>query len=136
MPRSAALSRAEPPVFAGVDRATGTGFAAADDGPAARAVVVLKPVRSRPDRGRPMHPQAQLARFASEHNLVRSGGRTTVCWENARAESFWATMKVEFCDRYHWSAKAAAKLAIGDWIARVYSPIDFEDRFIQTARAA
>ena len=63
-------------------------------------------------------------------------------------ESFWATMKVEFYDRYLWPTKAAAKLAVGDWIERVYnrrrrhsalamiSPVDFEDRLTQTAQAA
>lgn len=51
------------------------------------------------DRGR-QYTSAQLARFASAHNLVRSVGRMAVCWDNAQAESFWATLKVEFYDRY------------------------------------
>ena len=75
-------------------------------------------------------------------------GRTAVCWDNAQQESFWATLKVEFYDRYLWPTKAAAKLAVGDWIERVYnrrrrhsalammSPVDFEDRLTQTAQAA
>ena len=99
------------------------------------------------DRGC-QYTSAQLARFAREHNLVRSVGRTAVCWDNAAAESFWATLKVEFYDRYLWPTKAAAKLAVGDWIERVYnrrrrhsalgmiSPVDFEDRLTQTAQAA
>jgi putative transposase len=47
-------------------------------------------------------------------------------------------MKVEFYDRYPWSPKSAAKLAVGDWIERVYnrrhsgigmiSPVEFENR--------
>ena len=94
------------------------------------------------------YTSAQLARFARRHNLVRSVGRTAVCWDNAQAESFWATLKVEFYDRYLWPTKAGAKLAVGDWIERVYnrrrrhsalgmiSPVDFEDRLIQTAQAA
>ena len=57
-------------------------------------------------------------------------------------------MKVEFYDRYLWPIKAAAKLAVGYWIERVYnrrrrhsaigmiSPVDFEDRLAQTAQAA
>jgi len=57
-------------------------------------------------------------------------------------------MKVEFCDTYLWQTKAAAKVAVGDWIERVYircrrhsaivmmSPVDFEDRLTQTAQAA
>ena len=48
-----------------------------------------------------------------------------------------------FYDRYLWPTKLAAKLAVGDWIERVYnrrrrhsalgmiSPVDFEDRLIR-----
>src|SRR6185312_7868968 len=55
--------------------------------------------------------------------------------------------KVEFYDRYLLPTKAAAKLAVGDWIERVYnrrrrrsglgmiSPVDFEDRLKQTAKS-
>ena len=100
----------------------------------------------RADRGC-QYTSAQLAWFAAEHNLVRSVGRTAV-WDNAAAESFWATLKVEFYDRYLWPTKLAAKLAVGDWIERVYnrrrrhsalgmiSPVDFENRLTQTAQAA
>ena len=55
-------------------------------------------------------------------------------------------MKVEFYDRYLWPTRAAAKLAVGDWIERVYnrrhsalgmnSPVEYENRFNQTAQAA
>jgi transposase InsO family protein len=91
---------------------------------------------------------AQLARFARDHNLARSVGRTGVCWDNAQQESFWATLKVEFYDRYLWPTRAAAKLAVGDWIERVYNrrrrhssigmipPIEYENRITQTAQAA
>jgi len=90
---------------------------------------------------------AQLARFSRGHNLARSVGRTGVCWDNAQHESFWGTMKVEFYDRHLWPTKAAAKLAVGDWIERVYnrrrhsaigmiSPVEYENRITQTAQAA
>jgi len=99
------------------------------------------------DRGC-QYTSAQLARFAREHNLAGSVGRTGQCWDNAAAESFWATMKVEFYDRYLWPTRAAAKLAVGDWIERVYnrrrrysaigmiSAVEYEHRFTQTAQAA
>ena len=99
------------------------------------------------DRGC-QYTSAQLARFAHRHNLIRSVGRTGVCWDNAAAESFWATLKVEFYDRYLWPTRAAAKLAVGDWIERVYnrrrrhsalgmiSPVEYENRSTQTAQAA
>ncbi|WP_109561033.1 IS3 family transposase [Mycolicibacter engbaekii] len=99
------------------------------------------------DRGC-QYTSAQLARFARKHDLARSVGRTGVCWDNAQQESFWATMKVEFYDRYLWPTKAAAKLAVGDWIERVYNrrrrhssigmitPVEYENRITQTAQAA
>jgi len=99
------------------------------------------------DRGC-QYTSAQMARFAHAHNLARSVGRTGVCWDNAQQESFWGTLKVEFYDRYLWRTKAAAKLAVGDWIERVYnrrrrhsaigmiSPVQFENRITQTAQAA
>jgi len=99
------------------------------------------------DRGC-QYTSAQLSRFARHHHLARSVGRTGVCWDNAAAESFWATLKVEFYDRHVWPTKAAAKLAVGDWIERVYnrrrrhssigmiSPVEFENQLTQTAQAA
>jgi putative transposase len=108
---------------------------------------VLNRIRFNTDRGC-QYTSGQLARFAREHNLARSVGRTGVCWDNAAAESFWATLKVEFYDRYLWPTRAAAKLAVGDWIERVYnrrrrhsalgmiSPVEYENRSTQTAQAA
>ncbi len=96
------------------------------------------------DRGC-QYTSGQLARFARKHNLVRSVGRTGVCWDNAAPESSWATLKIEFYDRYLWPTKAAAKLAVGDWIERVYNrrrrhsaigmipPVEYEHRITQTA---
>jgi putative transposase len=57
-------------------------------------------------------------------------------------------MKVEFYDQYLWPVRAAAGRAVGDWIVRVYnrhrrhsalgmvSPVEYENRFNQTAQAA
>lgn len=71
-----------------------------------------------------------------------------MCWDNAAAESFWATSKVEFYDRSLWPTKAAAKVAVGDWIEQVYNrrrrhsaigmltPVEYEKRITQTAQSA
>jgi putative transposase len=104
--------------------------------------VLRRPVEST------QYTSAQLARFARSHNLVRSVSRTAVCWDNAQHESFWATLKIEFFDRHLWPTKSKARLAVGDWIERVYnrrrrhsalsmiSPVEFENRLTQTAQAA
>ena len=37
------------------------------------------------------YASAQITAFAAEHGLTRSMGYTGVCWDNAMAESFFAT---------------------------------------------
>jgi len=67
--------------------------------------------------------------------------------KNAAADSFWATLKVEFYDRHLGPTRTAAKLAVGDWIERIYnrrrrsalgmlSPAEYENRTTQAAKAA
>lgn len=99
------------------------------------------------DRGT-QYTSGQLARFARRHDIAQSVGRTGVCWDNAQAESFWSTLKSEFYSRYTWPTKKTARLAVGDWIERVYnrrrrhskigmiSPVEFENRHTQPAQAA
>ena len=71
-----------------------------------------------------------------------------MCWDNAQQESFWSTLKTEFYNRYSWPTQAAAKLAVGDWIERVYnrrrrhsalgmiSPVAFEQQLMTPAAQA
>lgn len=89
------------------------------------------------DRGTP-YASEQISRFADENGITRSMGRTGVCWDNAMAESFFATLKTEFYYRRVWSTKNGAKVAVGDWIEDRYnrrrrhsaigqiSPVEFE----------
>lgn len=98
------------------------------------------------DRGT-QFTSAQLADAAAELGLLRSMGRTGVCWDNAAAESFWSTLKTEFYNRHTWPTKTAARQAVGAWIEDCYnrrrrhssigniSPVQFEYQ-LQTAQAA
>jgi len=56
------------------------------------------------------------ARFAREHNLVRSVGRTAVCWDNNHAESLWTTLQFEFAEatnhRYHAATRRAGAVEV------------------------
>jgi transposase InsO family protein len=49
--------------------------------------------------------------------LVPSMGRTGSCLDNAVAESWFASLKVELVDRAHYHTKAEARTAIFRWIA-------------------
>src|SRR6195952_3720071 len=72
------------------------------------------------DRGT-QFTSTQMAEYADLHGLACSVGRTGVCWDNAQQESYWASLKVEFYNRYSWSIRAQAMLAVADWIERVYN---------------
>jgi putative transposase len=62
--------------------------------------------------------------------LRRSMGRTGSCLDNAVAESFFATLKVELVDRCHYRTRAEARASIFRWIAwynqrRLHSTNDY-----------
>lgn len=89
------------------------------------------------DRGT-QYASAQIARFAADNGITRSMGKTGICWDNAMAESFFATLKTEFYYRRVWPTKTRARLAVGAWIEDRYnrrrrhsalgqiSPVQFE----------
>jgi putative transposase len=89
------------------------------------------------DRGT-QYASAQITEFAATNGITRSMGRTGVCWDNAMAESFFATLKTEFYYRRVWPTKTRAKIAVGAWIEDRYnrrrrhsalgqiSPVQFE----------
>ncbi|CAM5722872.1 integrase core domain-containing protein [Streptomyces olivaceoviridis] len=50
-----------------------------------------------------------------------SVGRTGQCWDNALAESFFATLKNELIGTQPWPSRAAAHTAIFEWIESWYN---------------
>ena len=72
------------------------------------------------DRGT-QYASAQITQFASENGITRSMGLTGICWDNAMAESFFATFKTEFFHRRVWPTEARARLAAGAWIEGRYN---------------
>jgi transposase InsO family protein len=50
-----------------------------------------------------------------------SVGRKGQCWNDAVAESFFATIKTELLDRQAWPTKATALKAIFAWIEGFYN---------------
>jgi putative transposase len=74
----------------------------------------------------------------AEHGARSSVGRPGTCWDNAAAESFFATLKTELLHRSVWPTRQYAKTAIFRYIEGFYnrhrrhsalgfrSPVDFE----------
>ena len=84
------------------------------------------------------YASAQITAFAEANGITRSMGYTGICWDNALAESFFATLKTEFYYRRVWPTKARAVREVGAWIEERYnrrrrhsalgqvSPVEFE----------
>lgn len=92
------------------------------------------------DRGT-QYASAQIAEFAAANGITRSMGATGICWDNAMAESFFATLKTEFYHRRVWPTRTHAARDVGAWIEERYnrrrrhsslgniSPVDFEMQY-------
>ena len=57
-----------------------------------------------------------------EAGIVQSMGSTGDCYDNAMAESFFATLETELIDRSSWRSRADARLAVFDYIEAFYNP--------------
>ena len=96
------------------------------------------------DRG-VQYTSAQIAAAASELGLLRSMGRTGVCWDNAPAESFWSTFKNEYYHRHVFATIDDARRGSYAWIDGWYnarrrhsalgqiSPLEYERRQLALA---
>ena len=82
-----------------------------------------------PDRGL-VHHSDRGCQYASDtyrseldaRGIVCSMSRVGDCWDNAVAESFFATLKVELIHRRPWATKLEARGAIHEYIASFYNP--------------
>jgi len=99
------------------------------------------------DRGTQYFAGAYATRLVDQH-LRQSVGRPGTCWDNAVAESFFATLKTELVHRQRWTTRQQAKTAIFDFIEGFYNrqrrhstlgyltPAEFERRYHRQAVAA
>jgi putative transposase len=91
------------------------------------------------------HPYTTHLMDQRVHQSVGSPG---TCWDNAVAESFFASLKTELIHRQPWRTRQQAKTAIFEYIEVFYnrqrrhstlgylSPAAFEDRYHRQADAA
>jgi len=99
------------------------------------------------DRGC-QYTSAEFRALCDAHGVQQSMGRTGVCWDNALAESFFATYKLELIELASWPTRARARTATVHWIEAVYnrqrrhsaidmlSPVDYETKHWNRRAAA
>ena len=106
------------------------GWAIADEMPAELALEALAmAVQERQPPPGLMHHSDRGSQYASlahrkamkAYGMICSMSRKGDCWDNAMAESFFATLKRELIDRESWPTKARAKAAIEDYITNFYN---------------
>jgi transposase InsO family protein len=83
------------------------------------------------------------ATLAADLTVTLSSGRTGQCWDNALAESFFASLKGECLDQQPWPTRAAARRATVEYIAwyngtRLHSALSYmtPDEFETTDQEA
>jgi transposase InsO family protein len=69
--------------------------------------------------------------LAEDCDVTLSVGRTGQCWDNALAESFFASLKGECLDQQTWPTRTSARRAIVDYIAwfngtRLHSALGYQ----------
>lgn len=82
------------------------------------------------DRGC-QYTSADFASLAEDYQVVLSLGRTGQCWDNALAESFFASLKGELIDLQAWPTRAGARRAIVEYIGwyngtRLHSTLGYQ----------
>ena len=99
------------------------------------------------DRGT-QYTSLAFGRRCREAGIAASMGSVGDAYDNAVAESFFATLETELIDRSSWRTRADARLAVFDYIETFYnpqrrhsftgqlSPAEFERRYRSTEPAA
>jgi len=99
------------------------------------------------DRGC-QYTSAEFRDLCDAHGVLQSMGRTGVCWDNALAEAFFATYKLELIEPATWPTRARVRTVTVHWLEAVYnrqrrhsaidmlSPVDYEERYWDRRAAA
>ena len=124
------------------------GWAADDSMPTGLVALAFeRAVRAQPPKSGLLHHSDRGSQYASDayrnllrrHGVIPSMSRAGNCYDNARMESFWATLKTELIDGQVYATRAEAKSAIFHYIEvfynrrrlhgalGFYSPVDFEN---------
>jgi putative transposase len=72
------------------------------------------------DRGS-QYASQEYQQLLAQHGIVSSMSRRGNCWDNAVAESFFATLKAELVYRCRWRTHAEARSAVFEYIELFYN---------------
>ena len=96
------------------------------------------------DRG-VQYAAAEYRELLAAHQITASMSRRANCYDNAVAESFFATLRWELLNRHHWQTHEAVRTAIFEYIEVWYnrrrrhsalgylSPLQFEQQSLKVA---
>ena len=74
---------------------------------------------------RPLEPgqytSEAYTQVLTSHGIRSSLSRPANCWDNAVAESFFSTLKLDLLYRHSWPTRAAARSAIFEYIEVFYN---------------
>ena len=59
--------------------------------------------------------------YLKGYRIAAPTGRTGVCWDNAAAESFFATLKNEMYHHHRFPSRARARFAVAEYIEVFYN---------------
>lgn len=72
------------------------------------------------DRGS-QYASHDYQRLLAQHGIIASMSRRANCWDNAVAESFFATLKMELVYQTQWSTRDQARTAVFEYIESFYN---------------
>ncbi len=81
---------------------------------------VARKLRKSQFEGRMTYASSDYQALLAEHNCVCSMSRKDNCWDNAVAESFFATLEWELIEGSDWHSHQEARRALFDYL-EVYS---------------
>jgi transposase InsO family protein len=77
------------------------------------------------------YTSSEFTGLLAEHQMIQSLSRPRQCWDNAVAESFFASLKLELIDRRSWATRTQVRRAVFDYIEvffnrrRLHSSLDY-----------
>jgi len=77
--------------------------------------VLRRPVELR------QYASGDYQRVLAQHGIVCSMSRRGDCWDNAVAESFFATLKVELVHDAAWATRAVARTELFEYLELFYN---------------